>query len=147
MLFDENAPMFAHISKDNRRQSVAEHLLQVGKETAKHAAKLGLAQAGELIGLLHDLGKATALFQEYMASFSPEARTEPQDELRGKIDHSTAGAQILHLKLAGKDSDQLSGLLTLPIVSHHSGLIDCISPEGEDTLTKRLHKSHRNTRV
>ncbi len=137
----------AHIAEDGRRQSVAEHLLQVGKLTGTLAAKLGLAQAGELIGLLHDLGKSTEVFQRYLASFVPESGLKPQDEQRGKIDHSTAGAQMLCQLMAMDASHEFANILALLIVSHHSGLIDCVSPQGEDALAIRLRKSKRDTRV
>ena len=39
-------------------------------------------------------------------------------------------------------------MLALCVASHHSGLIDCIAPDGMDVLTRRLNKdsalSHRD---
>ncbi|WP_010603696.1 CRISPR-associated endonuclease Cas3'' [Pseudoalteromonas maricaloris] len=46
-------------------QSVLEHLLGVSALTAKLATKIGFAEQGRLIGLLHDFGKYSTEFQEY----------------------------------------------------------------------------------
>lgn len=147
---DPCAPV-AHIADDKREQSLAEHLLQVSKRTRRLAKKIHLEKAGELIGLLHDLGKATAVFQSYLLSFHKEGGVEPQDEMRGKIDHSTAGAQIAWREFIAESQDELARelacQLVLPIVSHHSGLIDSIAPDGEDVLAVRIGKSDEKTRT
>ena len=132
-------------------QTLRDHLLGVASRARKHAAKLDLAAAGELIGLLHDLGKSSDAFQRYLLSFDPASGAEPQDELRGKLDHSTAGGQcILRYLPGGSDEGTLPGilarLLALCIASHHSGLIDCLLPEGEDALVRRLDKGDAKTR-
>ena len=59
----------AHIrKKDKKEQSVKEHLLSVSQIASSNASKIGLAKAGELIGLLHDLGKHSKAFQDYIGS-------------------------------------------------------------------------------
>lgn len=48
----------AHVrSIDKATQTVAEHLQEVAVIAKTLAAKINVAEAGELIGLLHDLGK------------------------------------------------------------------------------------------
>lgn len=124
--------------------------MAVARRTRRLASKLGMEHAGELIGLLHDFGKYSGEFQAYLNSFSSASDVEPQDELRGKIDHSTAGAQFLLAELAvGKPEASQEGilarLLALCIASHHSGLIDCVLPEGGDGLNQRLNKADART--
>ena len=138
----------AHVGKIGS-QSLAEHLNGVSRQCSKLAKKLGLERAGELIGLLHDLGKATKTFQDYLISF--ENGREACEDLRGKIDHSTAGAQCLIANI--HDAQQEDGLqgtvarfLAICIASHHSGLINCLEPDGTDKLTQRLGKRDRDTR-
>jgi CRISPR-associated endonuclease/helicase Cas3 len=76
---------------------------------------------------------------------------EPNLSLKGSVDHSTAGAQIIAHDLI-RDEEEVgrfaSEALALCVASHHSGLIDCILPNGEDGLLRRLNKddalSHRS---
>jgi CRISPR-associated endonuclease/helicase Cas3 len=117
-----------------------------------------LESAGELIGLLHDLGKYSAEFQECIGSALGLIDTD-EDEyvdagiLKGKVDHSTAGAQYVWQALSVRGAkERIAGqILALCIASHHSGLIDCISSAsasfGEDTFTKRLRRSGERTRA
>jgi len=59
----------AHIrKKDKKEQSVLEHVLSVSQIAAANASKIGLSKAGELIGLLHDFGKYSKAFQNYIGS-------------------------------------------------------------------------------
>src|SRR3974390_1334481 len=138
----------AHLGKTGN-QLLSEHLSGVAEQCSEIAKKLGLEKAGELIGLLHDLGKATKTFQDYLLSFGIDG--EARDDLRGKIDHSTAGAQCLLANIHGaQKEDSLHGIvarfLAICIASHHSGLIDCIEPDGNDKLTQRLQKHDNSTR-
>ncbi|EQD56441.1 CRISPR-associated helicase Cas3, partial [mine drainage metagenome] len=107
----------------------------VARLAAGFAAKFGLSSQGELIGLLHDLGKYSAAFQTYI-QFATGLLNQDEDEefvdaagLKGKIDHSTSGAQFIWQHLAGKDVlAQVAGeILALCVASHHSGLIDCLT--------------------
>lgn len=55
----------AHQRKqDGAEQSLEAHLLGVAEEAKSFAAKIGLSIQGELIGLLHDLGKYSKEFQK-----------------------------------------------------------------------------------
>jgi CRISPR-associated endonuclease/helicase Cas3 len=73
---------------------------------------------------------------------------EPDFSLKGSVDHSTAGAQVIRVGIAGDSRGIASQMLALCVASHHSGLIDCIAPDGVDVLTRRLSKndalSHRD---
>ena len=141
-------PQLAHLGKTGN-QLLSEHLSGVAGRCSELAKKLGLEKAGELIGLLHDLGKATKTFQDYLLSFAGD--DEAGDDLRGKIDHSTAGAQCLLANIRGAQKEEcLEGVvarfLAVSIASHHSGLIDCLEPDGNDKLTQRLAKPDSGTR-
>src|SRR5690606_5417612 len=68
-------------------------------------------------------------------------------ELKGKIDHSTAGAQIVwrELSMRGQMGIMAGQMLALCIASHHSGLIDCLGADlnhfGEDNFSRRMSKA------
>ena len=54
-------PYIAHVrTTDGSIQSLKSHLSEVAEISKKLAAKINAAEAGELIGLLHDLGKYSA---------------------------------------------------------------------------------------
>ena len=105
-------------------------------------AKLGIRAAGEAIGLLHDLGKYSKDFQQYLRRVALDNAAGQYDSERGTIDHSTAGAQKIWraLRQRGKIDGVVAEILSLCIASHHSGLIDCVAPEGVDKLSKRMAK-------
>ena len=148
-----NLPTYiAHIRKaGGDPQSLEEHLLGVAEIAKKLASKIGLGPQGELIGLLHDLGKYSNEFQSYLKS-AVGLINQDKDEfvdaqgLKGKVDHSTAGAQLVWEELSkhGQLGQVVGQMLSLCIASHHSGLIDCLSSNAnkpvEDIFTRRAGK-------
>jgi CRISPR-associated endonuclease/helicase Cas3 len=142
----------AHVRKeDNVIQTVREHLEGVAKISRSCAAKIGLADLGELIGLLHDLGKYSLDFQNYIKSGTGllkigDVEFVDVDEKKGKIDHSTAGARFIWRELSKKGMwGRLVGqALFLCVCSHHSGLIDCLVPDPvEDNFKRRVNKDDK----
>ena len=145
-----NAHYIAHVRKtDHSIQTVANHLQEVAVIAKKLATKINAPEAGELIGLLHDFGKYSQSFQNYIQSGTGLINPDSEEFvdasiLKGKIDHSTAGAQWVWEALSkyGKNGEgKLCGqILALCIASHHSGLIDCLKPEGENGFKLRIDK-------
>lgn len=138
---------------DGAEQDLWQHLIEVSELAGKLAAKIGLQKHGELIGLLHDLGKASVKFDEYIRSATGLLDQDADeyvnaDKLKGKIDHSSAGAQIIyrHFLEKGKEALFTAQILSLIIASHHSGLIDCLTPDGEDNYSRRMKKTNEQTR-
>ena len=91
------------------------------------------AQWGQLAGWWHDLGKFAPEWQEYL-----KRKVDPhQDDVSGKVDHSTAGAQFA----VKAQCRPLGHLLAFGIAGHHSGLLDA---ESNYTCQKsRLQKTDR----
>lgn len=144
-----NSDYIAHCrEKDGEIQSLIDHLQEVSRKTGEFASKVGLKEQGEVIGLLHDIGKASHEFKQYIESAVGLINPDEDDYvdaagLKGKVDHSTAGAQLIYRELAqknGKEAIFAAQVLSLCLASHHSGLIDSISPEGIDTYSKRMDK-------
>ncbi len=143
----------------DRRQTLETHLLETAAFSREFAAKISLADAGELIGLLHDFGKYSEQFQNYIKSATGIFEQDRDDdfvdaaELKGKIDHSTAGAQLIWRELSRETTDMVIGvqILSLCIASHHSGLIDCLGGSennfGQDIFTKRMNKADEVTHL
>ncbi len=150
----ENEPeddLIAHIrKKDKKKQLLRTHLREASQQAEGFAAKIGLPEIGRILGLLHDFGKASQEYQDYLRT--QEGLINPDEDnyskaKRGEVDHSTAGAQLVFEKLAnrGVEGKILAQLLALAIASHHSGLIDCLKPDGFNEFKRRIEKSYDDT--
>jgi CRISPR-associated endonuclease/helicase Cas3 len=146
----------AHVRESDRtEQTLLAHLEGTANRCAQAAAKIGLGTAGELIGLLHDLGKYSDEFQSYLRSVTGIADQDGDEDgpvlQRGKVDHSTAGAQLAWRELckAGPLGQIVGQTLALCIASHHSGLIDCLKTDPvdgpRDDFTRRMLKLDART--
>lgn len=140
---------------DQTEQSVREHLEDVSLISRCLAEKIGVPDIGELLGLLHDLGKYSQKFQEYIKSATGMLNPDIDDEyvdaatLRGKIDHSSAGAQWIweNFRQYGPQGELAGQVLALCLASHHGGLIDCLKPEGENGFVARMRKDVEKTHL
>jgi CRISPR-associated endonuclease/helicase Cas3 len=143
----------------HKNQRLFEHLKGVAELAKIHARKIGMGNYGELLGLLHDLGKYSSEFQKYISDalkkdtpqFNPdedEGFEDPRGK-KGKIDHSTAGAQFLSCKNGLSNAHKiLCQILSLCLVSHHSGLINCLTTDTSgtwDSYSRRLLKDNNKT--
>jgi len=157
----DETPTFVahHRASDNAWQPLGDHLTGVGALAAQFASKLGLEDLGELLGLLHDFGKFSFAFQTYLKSAIGVLNQDEDEDwvdaksLKGKVDHSTAGAQFAWQALCnGGLPEQIVGqVVALCIASHHSGLIDCIGARvdtfGEDVFNRRMQKAQQQTHL
>ena len=138
----------AHIRKaDGKKQTLEDHLLSVSGLAGTFAQKIGLSQSGKLAGGGHDFGKYAEIFRQYI--FSANGAIDPDsDEYidpvshKGKIDHSTAGARYVWNRLKHNDYPLYAQMMFLSVCSHHSGLIDCLLPDGTNSFDNRLNKKH-----
>jgi CRISPR-associated endonuclease/helicase Cas3 len=149
----------AHVRGNGDRQSLQDHLSGVGVKASDNLAKIGLSKQGELLGLLHDLGKYSDEFQNYIKSATNLLNQDEDEEyvdadrLRGRIDHSTAGAQLIwnELRKQGPQGEMIGQILALCIASHHSGLIDCLGSSsndfGHDVFRRRMLKADERTHL
>uniref|UniRef100_UPI003FED5263 CRISPR-associated endonuclease Cas3'' n=1 Tax=Candidatus Fimivicinus sp. TaxID=3056640 RepID=UPI003FED5263 len=116
----------AHKSIDSQRQqSVLEHLEGTAKYAQDFASVFGCGDYGRCLGMLHDIGKYSAGFQKRI--------------LEGgcKVDHSTAGAQLVR-QLSRSPSTLAASYC---IAGHHRGLLDggsSADDPAESTLSARL---------
>lgn len=150
---DSKVRFAAHYRKsDGSVQNLKEHLGGSSTLACAFAGKIGLSSFGELIGLLHDFGKYTDVFQAYLLSAVGKLNSDDDEYvdaigMKGKIDHSSAGAQYVWESLQNRNYLQhIAGqIMSLCIASHHSGFMDCLSPDGMDVFSKRMAKPKNKT--
>ena len=94
----------SHISEDDRKQSVLNHLLGTAELCGEFASHFNARDLGILAGKTHDIGKYSKEFQNRIKNNGP------------KVDHSTAGA------LECLKSNQIFSAYA--VLAHHSGLPD-----------------------
>jgi CRISPR-associated endonuclease/helicase Cas3 len=119
-------------------QSLEEHLYNVAELSSEFAEDFGAGEWGYRAGLWHDLGKYSKAFQLYLRDNDDYHEAElhidgRKRRYRGKIDHTSAGAQHAVSVLG-----VLGHLLAYPIAGHHAGLLDAISDQA--CIDKRLKK-------
>ncbi len=137
---------------DNSVQTVLEHLQETALICRKFTNNIDLQNVGELLGLLHDFGKFSHQFQIYIQSATGILNSTNDEfvdsaSLRGKIDHSTAGAQWLWEKFSqyGQQGKIVGQILSLCLASHHGGLLDCLKPDGKRAFIARMAKDKKKT--
>jgi len=114
-------------------QPLEEHLGNVAHLARRFADPFGAGDWAHLAGLWHDLGKYSMAFQRYLKA-AGQGDDYHSAEIRGKVDHTTAGAQH-----ATATIEILGHLLAYPIAGHHAGLLDATSDRA--CLEARLKKT------
>lgn len=61
-------------------QQLEEHLLNVAKLSGQFAEKIGLGKAGFLLGLMHDIGKYSSAFQDYLITDDGKENPDQDDD-------------------------------------------------------------------
>lgn len=119
----------AHKSLDDgvpvRWQSVKEHLVEVRNLAFEFGQDIGIPHVAGLAGWLHDAGKYSRQFQNYIVNGEGK---------RGSVNHAFAGALILN-KMFSRDtpiSEALFELVANSIMAHHNpkGPYDFCGPVG-----------------
>lgn len=124
---------FAH-SANSRGEwhKLSTHLEEVADLARRFGEPFGAGDWAYLAGLWHDAGKGSAAFQAYLRGNSD--KDFHVAELRGSVDHTSAGAQHAVCALP-----VLGHLLAYAIAGHHSGLLDSIGDGA--CLDRRLRKA------
>lgn len=135
----------AHIREiDKFEQTLRQHLLDSKEYCELHGEKLGLSKVAGLAGLLHDLGKASPEFFNYLkdAVYHPEKKVK-----RGSVDHSTSGGRLLferyyHVNIGKRQHIKklLVEVVANTIISHHGYLTDYLNFNLESEFLKRVEE-------
>lgn len=131
----------AHIRKvDGKKyiQTVEEHCRGVAEIAAELLRDIGLEKTAYLSGMVHDLGKFSENFKNYIKKAADGEKVQ-----RGSVNHTFAGVRFL---LEKHSDEQLSGFsdIVLEILAYavgaHHGLFDCVDDNNNNGFTKRIQK-------
>jgi CRISPR-associated endonuclease/helicase Cas3 len=130
----------AHIREnDGEIQTVQEHLDAVRILSEKFGEKIGVKYLAGLSGMLHDLGKNTIKFRNYIQDAVANPDNPPT---KGSVDHSTAGGRLLYRRFYNKQSTSIEKLavewMAMSIISHHGGLRDFLTPDLVSDFLRRV---------
>jgi len=125
-LSEENMIYYAR-----ENQELHAHLTATADIAKEFASVFDCGDITCLAGLLHDLGKYTQAFQDYLKrSLSGEAVT------RGEVIHALQGAKLAKETI---NDHVIADIVGNVIATHHGGLFDNIS-NGERTLSVKTNK-------
>ncbi|MBN1128183.1 MAG: CRISPR-associated helicase Cas3' [Chitinispirillaceae bacterium] len=114
-----------------KNQTLAEHLTNTANLSKMFAGVFGCEKIAHAIGLLHDLGKYSMAFQDYL-----NRSLKGEKVIRGEIIHALQGAKFAAENISDAVVADIVGNV---IATHHSGLFDTIT-DGERTLTIKTNK-------
>lgn len=116
----------AHIRTDEINGDIVQSVTEHCRNTAQYAedclSSVGLSKTAYLAGLLHDCGKFTQAFSDYIW-----AAHRGESVHRGSVNHTFAGVQYLLNRFHGKNSpssERLTSELIAYAIGAHHGLFD-----------------------
>lgn len=127
----------SHINDKGRIQTNTEHSYGTARIARSVLSSVGLGEIAFLTGLVHDCGKFTNEFSNYIFRAASGEKVK-----KGSVIHSFAGVSLLlhyfHTD-DGEYSDVVAEILACAVGSHH-GLFDCIDQDGGSGFSYRLGK-------
>jgi CRISPR-associated endonuclease/helicase Cas3 len=132
----------AHIRYDTNQSPIIQTVEEHCRKTAEYAAEAlkpaSLSASGFLVGLIHDLGKYSSQFQDYLIQSS-----KGQPVKRGSVNHTFASVRFLltqyHHQNGESPNDIAAEILALAAGSHH-GWFDCIDDNQKNGFLHRMTK-------
>lgn len=112
-------------------QELPDHLTETADIAERFASVFGCGSIATLAGLLHDLGKYTHAFQDYL-----KRSLAGEDTTRGEVIHALQGAKFTEENIKDFVIKDIIGNI---IATHHGGLFDNIT-DGERTLSAKTNK-------
>lgn len=123
----------AHFRVKNNKietQSVKNHLDNVSKLSVEYAEGLQIENIVKLVAMLHDFGKYTDDFQDYIREAKERTVDGSYEEWLktcDKPDHGVYGAYFIKNSFRGKDESAklLADIASMIICYHHGGMNNC----------------------
>jgi len=112
-------------------QELSEHIEKTANLARKFADIFGCANTAYTAGVLHDLGKYTLAFQDYL-----KRSIRGEDVTRGEVIHALQGAKFAEETIKEPVIADMIGNI---VASHHGGLFDNIS-DGESVLSVKTSR-------
>ncbi len=128
----------AHIREsDGKEQTLSSHCRNVAALCSRGAEIVGLSKLAELIGLTHDMGKATDEFADYLRAALRD------DKAKSPHHHAPTGAIYAYRRWFMRENASAceraaAQIAMLCILGHHAGLTDCLDVKGKSTLLKNM---------
>ena len=122
--------LYARIDRDTeKRQTLIDHLNNVSDFLGKSCSGLGIGALAGIIALLHDMGKASAVWQDKL-----------EKNIHG-YPHAYAGAKWIYQKYGTGGTSierQTAEYIAMAVWSHHGRLRDCASVNCELTYPDQI---------
>ena len=131
----------AHVREsDGKEQALSSHCRNVAALCSRGAEIVGLSKLAELIGLTHDMGKATDKFEDYLRAVLRN------DKASSPHHHAPTGAIYAYRRWFMRENAPAceraaAQIAMLCILGHHAGLTDCLDVKGRSTLLKKMEEA------
>ena len=128
----------AHIREsDGKEQTLSSHCRNVAALCSRGAEIVGLSKLAELIGLTHDMGKATDEFADYLRAALRD------DKAKSPHHHAPTGAIYAYRRWFMRENAPAceraaAQIAMLCILGHHAGLTDCLDVKGQSSLLDKM---------
>lgn len=133
----------AHIKYEKEErfvQTVAEHLRAVANYAQESLSAVGLGSTGYLCGLLHDMGKYTHKYADYIERAARGERVE-----RGSVNHTFAG--VIFALERWHQADHSPSDVTVELIAYaagaHHGEFDVVDMQFQNGFLHRLEKNRQ----
>lgn len=138
----------AHYRKsDKRHQSVSEHLLNVSRYCKTYGKSIRIIKLSELVGLLHDMGKLSDEFQEYIRVAIEHEENGTIDEWKKScktVDHGKAGGMYIYRKYHSmKGYAKIAAeIVSMVVCYHHGSLHDFLTMDCNMPMLERFEREN-----
>lgn len=134
---DNCQEFIAHVRKDentNTIQTISQHCKKTAQYCSETLKTIGLEKFGYYIGIMHDAGKFSNEFQEYI-----KKSANGEDVKRGSVIHTfTAVAYTLKRFHTGEQHEKLTAELAAWAIGSHHGIFDINNLDKKNGFAHRL---------